>query len=156
MKQILTIACCLFIVSASAQEKTFKEFYSSHKKQADVSLNVPGFIANFFIDTDGDKELKSLLKKARSYKVLVFDDNSNNVQKDFKKFIRRNNFKTIVRIKEGQDRIDIHFREDKKRIKEIILNVHSNDKDAVILGLKTNLTEKELGKIISKTKIALK
>jgi hypothetical protein len=151
MKHILTIVSCLFIITATAQDKNFKEFYKSHKKQAEVSLNVPGFIANLFIDTDGDRELKRLLKKGKNYKVLVFDNNFKRVQKDFKKFIRKNRYKTLVRIKEGNDRVTIHFRKNKNRIREIIVNVYSKNEDAVLLGLKTNLTQKELNTIISKS-----
>lgn len=155
MKQFLTIIGCLFILTASAQEKNFKEFYKSHKRQAEVSLNVPGFIANLFIDTEGDRELKRLLKKGRNYKVLVFDDNYKVVQRDFKKFIRKNRYKTLVRIKDGQERVTIHFREVKNRIREIIVNVYNKNEDAVLLGLKTNLTQKELNTIISKSSYRL-
>ncbi|MCH3881226.1 MULTISPECIES: DUF4252 domain-containing protein [Tenacibaculum] len=155
MKQFLTTVFCLFILSISAQEKNFKEFYKAHKKEANLSLNVPGFIASFFIDDQDDKALDDLLDKANNYKVLVFDNNSSSVQKDFKKFVKRNKLKTIVRIKDKGDRISIHFREEKNRIKEIIVNVFSKNKDAVMVGLKTNLTKEELNTIISKTDIKL-
>jgi hypothetical protein len=151
MKHFLTIVSCLFIITATAQDKNFKEFYRSHKKQAEVSLNVPGFIANLFIDTDGDRELKRLLKKGKNYKVLVFDNNFKRVQKDFKKFIKKNRYKTLVRIKDGDERVTIHFRKNKNRIREIIVNVYSENEDAVLLGLKTNLTQKELNTIISRS-----
>ena len=151
MKHILTIVSCLFIITATAQDKNFKEFYRSHKKQAEVSLNVPGFIANLFIDTDGDRELKKMLKKGKNYKVLVFDNNFKRVQKDFKKFIKKNRYKTLVRIKDGDERVTIHFRKNKNRIREIIVNVYSENEDAVLLGLKTNLTQKELNTIISRS-----
>ena len=85
MKQFLTTVFCLFILSISAQEKNFKEFYKAHKKEANLSLNVPGFIASFFIDDQDDEALDDLLDKANNYKVLVFDNNSSSVQKDFKK-----------------------------------------------------------------------
>lgn len=155
MKQFLTTVFCLFILSISAQEKNFKEFYKAHKKEANLSLNVPGFIASFFIDDQDDEALDALLDKANNYKVLVFDNNSSSVQKDFKKFVKRNKLKTIVRIKDKGDRISIHFREEKNRIKEIIVNVFSKNKDAVMVGLKTNLTKEELNTIISKTDIKL-
>lgn len=155
MKQFLTTVFCLFILSISAQEKNFKEFYKVHKKEADLSLNVPGFIASFFIDDQDDEALDALLDKANNYKVLVFDNNSSSVQKDFKKFVKHNKLKTIVRIKDKGDRISIHFREEKNRIKEIIVNVFSKNKDAVMVGLKTNLTKEELNTIISKTDIKL-
>ncbi len=155
MKQFLTAVLCLFILSASAQEKTFKQFYKSHKKEADLSLNIPGFIANFFIENQDDEELKALLDKASNYKVLIYDDNSNNVLKDFKRFVKKNQFKTIVRIKDGKDRVNIHFKENNNLIREIIVNIHNKNKDAVLLGLKTNLTKDELAAMISSSDIKI-
>ena len=151
MKYFFTVLSCLFILSMSAQERKFKDFYKSHKSDAEVSLNVPGFLANIFIDTDGDRELKALLKKARNYKVLVFDDNTKGVQKDLRGFISKNDFKTIIKIKDGNERINIHFKEVKNRIREIIVNIYKKNDNVVLLGLKTNLTKRELNNIISKS-----
>lgn len=153
MKQFLTTVFCLFILGASAQEKSFKEFYKSHKKEADLSLNIPGFIANFFIDSQDDEELEILIDKATNYKVLLYDNNSDSVLKDFKRFVKKNRLKTIVRLKDGKDKVNIHYRETKGKIKEIIVNIHSKENDAVLLGLKTNLTRDELAKIISSTNV---
>ena len=152
MKHIVAIACCLFIFSATAQNSSFKNFYKSHKDQAEVSLNIPGFIAKLFIKTEEDEELKMLLRNGSNYKVLVFDDNYKAVQRDFKKFVRKNKFKTLVRIKDGRDRVSIHFRKVKNNIREIVVHVYSEKDDAVFLGLKTNLTQKELNRIISKSR----
>ena len=71
----------------------------------------------------------------------------------FKKFVKKNKLKTIVRIKDGKDRVSIHYRESKNRIREIIVNIYSKEKDAVLLGLKTNLTKDELASIISSSDI---
>ncbi|WKD85143.1 hypothetical protein KCTC32516_00482 [Polaribacter huanghezhanensis] len=153
MKQFLTTLFCLFILSISAQEKTFKQFYKSHKKQADLSLNIPGFVGRFFMDNQNDDELEALLDKSSNYKVLIYDGNSDTVLNDFKKFVKQNKLKTIIRIKDGKDRVNIHFRKDGNRIKEIIVNVYSKNKEAVLVGLKTNLTKEELASIISSSKI---
>ena len=155
MKQFLATIICLFVLSTTAQEKTFKQFYKSHKKEADLSFNVPGFIANFIIDSQDDEELEALLDKSSNYKVLIYDDNSDRVLKDFKKFVKNNQFKTIVRIKDGRDKVNIHFREEKNRIREIVVNIQSENKDAILLGLKTNLTRDELAAIISSSDIKI-
>lgn len=155
MKQFLTTAFCLFVLSTTAQEKTFKQFYKAHKKEAAVSLNVPGFLANLFMDDQNDEELEELLDRARNYKILVFENNSDAVQSDFKKFVKHNKLKTIVKIKDKGSRVNIHFREVKNKIKEIIVNVLGEDNDSVFVGLKVNLTKEELGKIISKSNIKL-
>ena len=155
MKQFLATAFCLFVLSISAQEKNFKQFYKAHKKEATVSLNVPAFIANLFMDDQDDEQLEELLDKARNYKILVFKNNVNSVQKDFKAFVKHNKLKTIVKIKDKGDKVNIHFREENSKIKEIIVNVFSKNQESVLVGLKTNLTRKELSAIISKSKVKI-
>lgn len=148
MKQFLATLFCLFAISVSAQKNTFKDFYKSHKKEADVSLNIPGFIAGWFIE-DQDEEIDALLAKAKNYKILVFDSNSNAVQEDFKKFVKKNKLKTLIRVKDEGDRVAIHFKEnDNNLIREIIVNVYSQEEDTVMLGLKTKLTVEELSAIV--------
>ena len=159
MKQFFTLLLFLFVVSISAQDKTFKDFYKSHKKTADVSLNVPGFIARWFVEDNDDEEINELLAKARNYKIMVFDNNSTSIQKDLKKFVKANNLKTLVKVKDRKDRISIHFKEDKNLIREIIVNVYSEDDDeSVLLGLRTKLTKKEFASVVKpmKAKVASK
>lgn len=149
MKRIATIFFCLFVLSASfAQEQNFKEFYKSNKDRAEVSLNIPSFFANLFISDEDTDEFAVFLKKARNYKVMVFNNNLSSVQNDFKKFVRKNNLKTLVKVKDGKERVTVFFRETKDRIKEIIVNVHDNKDELVLLGIKTNLTMDELSAMV--------
>ena len=99
--------------------------------------------------------MEALLEKSSNYKVLIYDDNSDNVLEDFKSYVKHNKLKTIVRIKDGNDRVNIHFREVKNTIREIIVNIHSNKKETVLIGLKTNLTRDELAELISSSDVRI-
>jgi hypothetical protein len=122
-----------------------------------LSLNIPSFVGDFFIDNQENDELEMLLDKSSNYKILIYDDNSDQALKEFKNFVKQQNLKTIVKIKEGKDRINIHFREVKNRIKEIVVNINStdsnNNKEVVLIGLKTNLTMDELSELMSSSGI---
>ncbi|MFT7900109.1 DUF4252 domain-containing protein [Tenacibaculum ascidiaceicola] len=148
MKRIATIFFCLFVLSSFAQKENFKTFYQSNKDRAEVSLNIPSFFANMFISDEDTDEFGVFLKKSKNYKIMVFNNNMASVQKDFKKFARRNKLKTLVRVKDGNERVTVYFRETKDRIKEIIVNVHDKSDEMVLLGIKTNLTMDELSAMV--------
>lgn len=148
MKRIATIFFCFFVLSSFAQKENFKTFYQSNKDRAEVSLNIPSFFANMFISDEDTDEFGVFLKKSKNYKIMVFNNNMASVQKDFKKFARRNNLKTLVRVKDGKERVTVYFRKTKDRIKEIIVNVHDKTDEMVLLGIKTNLTMDELSAMV--------
>ncbi|WP_440068401.1 DUF4252 domain-containing protein [Tenacibaculum discolor] len=148
MKRIATIFFCFFVLSSFAQKENFKTFYQSNKDRAEVSLNIPSFFANMFISDEDTDEFGVFLKKSKNYKIMVFNNNMALVQKDFKKFARRNNLKTLVRVKDGKERVTVYFRKTKDRIKEIIVNVHDKSDEMVLLGIKTNLTMDELSAMV--------
>jgi len=148
MKRIATIFFCFFVLSSFAQKENFKTFYQSNKDRAEVSLNIPSFFANMFISDEDTDEFGVFLKKSKNYKIMVFNNNMASVQKDFKKFARRNKLKTLVRVKDGKERVTVYFRETKDRIKEIIVNVHDKSDEMVLLGIKTNLTMDELSAMV--------
>ncbi|WP_428741571.1 DUF4252 domain-containing protein [Tenacibaculum sp.] len=149
MKRIATIIFSLFVLStAFAQKQNFKEFYQSNKDKAEVSLNIPSFFANMFISDEDTDEFGVFLKKARNYKIMVFNNETPSVQKDFQKFARKNGLKTLVRVKDGNEKVTVYFRETKDRIKEIIVNVHDKSDEMVLLGIKTNLTMDELSAMV--------
>ncbi|NVK07421.1 MAG: DUF4252 domain-containing protein [Tenacibaculum sp.] len=148
MKRIATIFFCFFVLSSFAQKENFKTFYQSNKDRAEVSLNIPSFFANMFISDEDTDEFGVFLKKSKNYKIMVFNNNMASVQKDFKKFTRRNNLKTLVRVKDGKERVTVYFRKTKDRIKEIIVNVHDKSDEMVLLGIKTNLTMDELSAMV--------
>ncbi|MDX8552180.1 DUF4252 domain-containing protein [Tenacibaculum sp. 1B UA] len=148
MKRIATIFFCFFVLSSFAQKQNFKTFYQSNKDKAEVSLNIPSFFANMFISDEDTDEFGIFLKKSKNYKIMVFNNNMTSVQQDFKKFVRRNNLKTLVKVKDGKERVTVYFRETKDRIKEIIVNVHDKSDEMVLLGIKTNLTMDELSAMV--------
>lgn len=152
MKQIVAILFCFFTLISFSQEQNFKEFYKSNKDRAQVSLNIPGFVANMFVSDEDTDEFGIFLKKAHNYKVMVFNNDMSSVQRDFKAFAQKNRLKTLVRLKDGKEKVTVYFRETDERIKEIIVNVHNNGEELVLLGIKTNLTKNELTAMVNESK----
>lgn len=150
MKRITTIILVFLAIAINAQKTSFKQFYKSHKKEADVSLNVPGFIARMFIDNDDYGEEGILFKKARNFKILTFTEkNVENASTDFQSFVKDSQLKPLVRTKDGTDKAEIYFIERKDKIKEIIIMSEDKGDELVFLGMKTNLTKDEFSSLIN-------
>jgi hypothetical protein len=149
MKKLITFVFALFVLTASAQTSTFKKFYKSHKEHSQFSLNVSAsMVGSFFNDEDSD-EVADLLKKSGNFKLMVFDNENQEVSKDFKKYIRRNKLNTMVRVKGDDSRAEFYTLEKNNLIKEIIFKANSDDDSLVLLGLKTSMTKEELAKLLS-------
>ena len=153
MKQITTILCALFMMSAVAQETTFKKFYKSHKEQSAFSLNLSASFAGSFLSDDDNDDLQKLIKKSGDFKLMVFNNEDASVSKDFKKYLRKHKLKTMARVKSDDSRAAFYILEKNDIVKEIILQAKSDDDKLVLFGLKTNLTTDELAEIMSNSKI---
>ena len=148
MKRFTLLFLLIIFSTANAQESNFKEFFKSHKKDAQISFNIPLFLVNSFID-DEDID-KDIIKKATNFKMLVYNNEDNTVISDFKKFSKSNKLKTLLRAKDGKDKADIYFLEEGDFIKEIILVAGSKDEEVVFMGLKTKkLTKEELASMVA-------
>ena len=149
MKQLITFVFFIFILSLNAQEATFKKFYKEHSDQSAFSINLNASFAGAFLD-DGDKEdFGKLLKNSGDFKLMIFNNDNNEVGDDFKKYIRKNNLKTMARVKSDKSRAAFYVLEKNDIIKEIILHAKGDDDELVLFGLKTNLTTDELAEIMS-------
>lgn len=149
MKRLTTILCALFMISAVAQETTFKKFYKQHKDQSAFSINLNASFAGSFLSDDDNEDLQTLLKKSGDFKLMVFNNEDASVSKDFKKYLRKNKLKTMARVKSDGSKAAFYILEKKDRIKEIVLKASGDDDKLVIFGLKTDLTKEELADIMS-------
>jgi len=153
MKRFTTIICALFMINATAQETTFKKFYKSHKEQSAFSINLSASFAGSFLSDDDNEDLQKLLKKSGDFKLMVFNNEDASVSKDFKKYLRKNNLKTMARVKSDDSRAAFYILEKNDIVKEIILQANSDGDNLVLFGLKTYLTTDELAEMMSNSNI---
>jgi hypothetical protein len=149
MKKLITFIFALFVLTSSAQTSTFRKFYKSHKEHSQFSLNISASVVGSFFNDDDSDDVADLLKKSGNFKLMIFNDENQEVSKDFKKNIRRNNLKTMVRVKGDDSKAEFYTLEKNNLIKEIILKANSDDDSLVLLGLKTSMTKEELAKLLS-------
>lgn len=144
-KLILLIAVVLS--TSCASNTSFNNFYQNHEDDSNFSFGLSSsLIANFLPDEDLE-DIKPLLKKAKHIRILIFSENAEDKSDKFNKFINRSKFEEMVKLKSENDKLAFFTLEKKGRIKEIVLEI-SSEEDLVLIGLKTNLTQEDLDKLI--------
>lgn len=141
------------MISAVAQETTFKNFYKKHKEQSAFSLNLSASFAGSFLDEDDNDDLQKLLKKTSDFKLMVFNNEDATVSKDFKKYIKKNKLKTMARVKGDDGKASFYILEKNDIVKEIVLQANSDNDKVILFGLKTNLTMEELSEMMSNSNV---
>jgi len=145
-KLILLLSVVLF--SSCATQTSFNSFYQKNQKNSDFSLGLNASLIKPFLSGEDYEDVKPLLKKAKHIRILVFSENYKENSDKFNKFIKKSDFEKVIKIKDDDDQIAFFTLEDKNKIKEIVLQIDS-DNDLVLLGLKTNLTQKDIDKLMS-------
>lgn len=138
------------MVSAVAQETTFKNFYKKHKDKSAFSIKLSASLAGSFLEDDDNDDLQMLLKNSGYFKLMIFNNEDSSVSKDFKKYLRKYNLKTMAHAKSDGNRASFYILEEDDMVKEIVLKANSDDDKLVLFGLKTNLTTDELAEMMSK------
>jgi hypothetical protein len=153
MKLLVTIFFAFFITAISAQVVAFEDFYKVNKEKSTFSINLSASLAGSFLDDEDDGDLMNIIKKSSDFKLMIFDNEDAVVLNDFNKFKRRNNLKTLVRVKNSGSKAELFFIEKNNYIREIIIRANSDSENLVLFGLKTKITKDELAAMISSSDI---
>lgn len=151
MKSIILVIAAIFTLSINAQEPTFKKFYKLHKDDAAFSLNLSASFAGSFLNDEDQADLKELIQKTSDFKLMVFNNEDNMLEKDFRKYLKKNNLKTLARVKGDEGKADFYFLEKEGYVREIVLKASSTNENLVVFGLKLKITMEELSKMMSKS-----
>lgn len=149
----LFLLLAIVLLSSCATHTSFNDFYQSNQKDSDFSFGINASFISSFLPDEEYEEIKPLLKKAKHVRILVFSENAEQINAKFDRFIKRSQFEDLIKIKDDNDRIKIFVLEKKDHIKEIVLEIAS-DGDLVLLGLKTNITQKDIDRLLSDNDIS--
>ncbi len=152
MKKLFLAIVILFLTSC-ATNTSFNDFYQSNQKESDFSLGLNASIVRTFLPSEDYEDIKPILKKAKHVRILVFSENSEQMETKFNKFIKKSKFEKVIKVKDDGDKIGFFILEKKDKIKEIVLEI-SSDGDLVLLGLKTNLTQNDINSFINDNDIS--
>ena len=144
----LFLLLAIVALSSCATQTSFNDFYQDNQKDSEFSLGLNSSLIGSFLSDEDYADVKPLLKKAKHVRILVFSEESDQVKQKFKKFIKKSDFEDIIKISDDNDNIKILALEDKERVKEVVLEIASDD-ELVLLGLKTNLSQQDIDNLLS-------
>ena len=144
----LFLLLAIVALSSCATQTSFNDFYQDNQKDSEFSLGLNSSLIGSFLSDEDYADVKPLLKKAKHVRILVFSEESDQVKQKFKKFIKKSDFEDIIKISDDNDNIKIFALEDKERVKEVVLEIASDD-ELVLLGLKTNLSQQDIDNLLS-------
>ena len=147
MKKVIFALMAALVLSSCATNTSFNSFYQTHQKDSDFSLGLNSSLIASLLPDEDMEDIKPLLKKAKHVRILVFSEEAADKSRQFDKFINRSKFDKVVKVKDDGDNIAFFTLEDKNKIKEVVLEISSED-DLVLLGLKTNLSHDDLNNIL--------
>lgn len=151
MKYLLTIAllfCCITTTFAQTKKDSGLRLeqdtiiLEDHKQENEkdgtsVSLWIPGLVlkaASLFVDKKEDPEVKKLLVKLRSVRVLVKEGDfyAPRFERKYKrvaKRMKRRNFEPLVVVNTGEEKVNLTIKTNKRntKIKQVAVVVNSED-----------------------------
>lgn len=147
----------LFIIiafSSCAINTSFNSFYQEHEDDSEFSFGLSSSLIASFLPEEDLQDIKPLLKKAKHIRILVFSEHAQDKTEKFDKFINRSKFEKMIKVKGDNDKIAFFTLQRNKKVKEIVLEIATGS-DLVLIGLKTNLKQADLDKIINDTGVDL-
>lgn len=147
MKNSFIVLVLAILLSSCASKATFSTFYKENKQASEFSLKSPAFLAKMFLSKDDLKEFKPLVKSVKHLKVLIFEDD-NSVDRNFKKFIKKQDYETLFRVSDKETNIQLFLSNKEDQKKEIILKI-KDEGSYVLIGLTTNMSEADFDEILS-------
>lgn len=149
----LFLLLAIVLLSSCATNTSFNTFYQKNQKQSDFSLGLNTSLIRSFLPDEDFEDVKPLLKKAKHVRILVFSDNADEMNSKFGKFIKRSKFEKVIKVKDDGDKLAFYTLDKKDKIKEIVLEI-SSDGDLILLGLKTNLSQKDIDNLFKDNDIS--
>lgn len=161
MKNILLLLfICLLPLGGQAQ-KSVRKFYRQVKKtEGNVKLSLPGFlihmgagIARKHVDDDPQAKLAmEMTKYIKNIKVVIAEDGPSSITSEkYKRFIdiarKKDRFKDLIMVKDGQTNVNIMIKGNEKKIKNILILVNDGS-EFVMLSMKTSLKYKHLNQFL--------
>lgn len=149
MKKILFLVI-IVAFSSCAINTSFNSFYQEHEDDSEFSFGLSSSLVASFLPEEELRDIKPLLKKAKHIRILVFSEHAEDKTEQFDRFINKSKFEKMIKVKGDNDKIAFFTLQRNKKVKEIVLEIASGS-ELVLIGLKTNLSQADLDKIIDDT-----
>jgi len=113
---------------------SFQKFYNDEKRDADIAISVPKYMAMIAIPRREKNEIKPFLKGMKKVRFLYHGDENNSLIESFGSFVSNKNYTPYFYMKDDGNKVNLFAKEEDGYIKEIVIDVNSDD-ETVILAL---------------------
>lgn len=117
-----------------ASPNSFQSFYNQHKSEADWALAFPKYMAMVAIPKEDKEEVRRFSEGMRKIRVLLNETDSDQLMASFSSFAEGKNYTPYIVVKKDGSSMDLYAREEGEHIREIVLDIRSDD-GAFIIGL---------------------
>ena len=122
---ILSILLTSFFACGNSQDnnKDFTEFYCVNKnKEGVVAFELPMFLAKMIIDKD-EEELKQFMKKTDDIRFFIAENSNTDLYRKLESHLSPDIYHDLIIIKDGGSTVTFKIRENKNKIREILMTV---------------------------------
>ena len=149
MKKLLLLLVCLLSFQAVNGQKSVDKFIDKMKKHKDAYVvTLPGWLLRTGIEIADEDQLKyepgfqEIVDGIKRLRVLFINKDSNLDNKELKSVINqikeKDGYVDYATIKDGRNNVHVIVKEDKTRVKSLVL-VSSSEDGFTILNLKTDI-----------------
>ncbi|MDE5711548.1 DUF4252 domain-containing protein [Bacteroides sp.] len=153
MKKMIAI-CLLLAAIQTAWAIDAKQVFNEFKEARNAEyVSIPRFLMKLgmmFVDKDEVAEAGQLMNSVHSMKVLDLERCSDSVKQKFMKRInalKDDQYETLMRVSDADDKVKILIREEKESIKEILI-VCSGSADCALIQFKGNFKESDIEALV--------
>lgn len=148
MKNILGIIALLFLpLVLKAQAKPIVDFYEKYKQLDKVTdLKLQGWVLEMASSFSKEENGKKLLKKISYLRVLLMEEGNLVSPAEYRqlmKDVQKASFETLIKIKEGDELIDLLIREKGETITDVLVVISGLD-NFILLSLEGTLRFSDL------------
>ena len=148
---VLIVAILLFITSCSTQQNV-NNFYNKYQgTENTLSFKAPLFLASLMLEND--TEIQAFRNKIKSIKVLTINDldelQNEAIQSELKSAIQQDKFENWFSLNRDGSVINISAQNRGKSLRNLVVSMQGEE-NLIFINAKTNLTESELTKFITR------
>ena len=145
----LILAIIALSMPSFAQQgiQNFYKKYMTNEKMTNINLS--GWVLEMAAKYADEGEEKEMLEKITKLRVMIMEDANLVTKTDYSDLIRdikKDDFESLMNIKEGGDKIDLYIRDDGETITNVLVLVNG-DEEFVLLSLEGNLKFSDLNDI---------
>lgn len=116
---------------SSCARPTFQSFYKTEKDNARLALAFPKYFAMIAMPDDVKEDVKYFTNGMKKVRLLYFEDDFR-TKPDFTKYANQNQYAPYLVVKEDGSKINIFADHDGDVIREIVLDVQSQDEGFIM------------------------